>query len=136
MEVVGAMFIMTALLEIVLALGEEVGVVSRFMPSVKSTSLVENAEELIAELKALGVSVARERVTGKSRIVLRGPQGALTGAILTRCRRSGAVLRDHLTSIDEKTRADRAWAHQRGLAVPDEAPEKVQVKEPHVVITI
>ena len=107
---------------------------TEFFQSVKSDSVIENPACLLEKLKAMGVRVSRERVAGKMRLRASGAQGSLTGDVLTRIRRNGAQLRDHLRSLEAKTRAERAWAHQRGLSVPAEAQEKVE--DPEITVTI
>ena len=97
---------------------------TEFLQAVKSSSVIENPTALLTELEGLGVRVERVKSAGKMRLRVSGPEGALTGATLTRIRRNAAQLRDRLRSLEAKTRAERAWAHQRGLSVPAEAPEK------------
>ena len=102
--------------------------------SIRDPSVIENAQVLLKELKAMGVSVSRERVAGKMRLQVSGAAGVLTGVTLTRIRRNAAQLRDHLRSQEAKARADRIWAQQRGLEVPAEAP--VRRPDPEITITI
>ena len=109
---------------------------TEFFQSVKSASVIETPAQLIEDLAALGVRVSRERVAGKMRLRASGAQGALTGDVLTRIRRNAAPLRDHLRSLEARTRAERAWAHQRGLAVPTDAPEEEARDRPEITVTI
>ena len=107
---------------------------SRPSNSIINSSRIENPQELLSELAALGVQVEREQRDGRWRLVIRGAESALTDALLTRVRTNRAQLRDWLRSQQATREADRTWAQLRGLEVPAEAP--AEQPDPEITVTI